>query len=242
MKDIINKIKKLLAMSEENGASENESMMASEKALELLKQHNLSLSDIKDEDQEPIEKESQVVDQNVWQRWIRHQTAQLYFCQFYTTTKMNKETYKKETIAHFVGRESNRIVATEMCNYFVRTVKRLTEQEFKNVKLPSLQKRRAKHAFTLGCANRLCKRLKEKYLSIVPEYQPIANPDGLPMLYKSEQKALTDWLAKQGIKLTNSRSTTSVRDRMAYANGQSKGNGIGIDTQVNGKTKARLLT
>ena len=38
MKDIINKIKKLLAMSEQNGASENESMMASEKALELLKQ------------------------------------------------------------------------------------------------------------------------------------------------------------------------------------------------------------
>ena len=61
MKDIINKIKKLLAMSEKNGASENESMMASEKALELLKQHNLSLSDIKDEDQEPIEKETQVV-------------------------------------------------------------------------------------------------------------------------------------------------------------------------------------
>ena len=68
MKDIINKIKKLLAMSEENGASENESMMASEKALDLLKQHNLSLSDIKDEDQEPIGEETEVVDQNVWQR------------------------------------------------------------------------------------------------------------------------------------------------------------------------------
>ena len=53
--------------------------MASEKALELLKQHNLSLSDIKDEDQEPIEKETQVVDQNVWQRWIRHKTAELIF-------------------------------------------------------------------------------------------------------------------------------------------------------------------
>ena len=112
-------------MSEENGASENESMMASEKALELLKQHNLSLSDIKDEEQEPIGKETEVVDQNVWQRWIRHQTAQLYFCKYYTSTKMNKETYKKETIAHFVGRESNRIVATEMCNYFIRTIKRV---------------------------------------------------------------------------------------------------------------------
>ena len=76
MKDIINKIKKLLAMSEENGASENESMMASEKALELLKQHNLSLSDIKEEDQEPIEEETQVVDQNVWKRWIRHKTEE----------------------------------------------------------------------------------------------------------------------------------------------------------------------
>ena len=83
---------------------------------------------------------------------------------------------------------------------------------------------------------------KDIFLSIVPEYQPIANPDGLPMLYKSEQKALTDWLAKQGIKLTNSKSRMSIRDRMAFANGQSKGNGIGIDTQVNDKTKARLLT
>jgi hypothetical protein len=242
MKDIINKIKKLLAMSEENGASENESMMASEKALELLKQHNLSLSDIKDEDQEPIEKETQVVDQNVWQRWIRHKTAELYFCKFYTTTEYNSETYKKETIAHFVGRESNRIVATEMCNYFIRTVKRLAEQEFKKVNLSPLAKRRAKHAFTLGCANRLSKRLKEKYLSIVPEYQPISNPDGLPMLYKSEQKALTDWLKTQGVVLTSTKSRMSIRDRMAFANGQSKGNGIGIDTQVNGKTKARLLT
>ena len=115
-------------------------------------------------------------------------------------------------------------------------------QEFKKVKLSPLAKRRAKSAFTLGCANRLSKRLKEKYLSIVPEYQPIANPDGLPMLYKSEQKALTDWLAKQGVTLTNSKSRMSIRDRMAYANGQSKGNGIGIDTQVNDKTKARLLT
>ena len=229
-------------MSEENGASENESMMASEKALELLKQHNLSLSDIKDEDQEPIGKETEVVDQNVWQRWVRHQTAQLYFCQFYTTRKYNSETYKKETIAHFVGRESNRIVATEMCNYFIKTIKRMADQEFKKVKLPPLQKRRAKHAFTMGCANKLSKRLKEKYLSIVPAYQPISNPDGLPMLYKSEQKALTDWLKTQGVVLTNSRSRMSIRDRMAYANGQSKGNGIGIDTQVNGKTKARLLT
>ena len=33
----------------------------------------------------------------------------------------------------------------------------------------------------------------------------------------------------------------SIRDRVAYSRGQAKGNGIGINTQVNARTKSRML-
>jgi hypothetical protein len=46
--EVIKKIQKLLAMSQANGASENEAMMAASKVQQLLQEHNLSLGEIKD--------------------------------------------------------------------------------------------------------------------------------------------------------------------------------------------------
>ena len=45
--DIIKKIQKLLAVSKDKGASENEAMMAADMAQKLLQAHNLSLGEIK---------------------------------------------------------------------------------------------------------------------------------------------------------------------------------------------------
>ncbi|MGY8976296.1 MAG: DUF2786 domain-containing protein, partial [Alphaproteobacteria bacterium] len=53
---ILNRIQKLLKMSTENGASENEAMLAADKAQKLLQEHNLSIADIKDDSQaEPMD-------------------------------------------------------------------------------------------------------------------------------------------------------------------------------------------
>ena len=48
---VLNRIQKLLKMSTENGASENEAMQAADKAQKLLQEHNLSIADIKDDSQ-----------------------------------------------------------------------------------------------------------------------------------------------------------------------------------------------
>jgi len=84
--------------------------------------------------------------------------------------------------------------------------------------------------------------LNDRYNEIAPEYIPQDNPDGLPILYKNEQMAITKWLAQKGIKLTSTKSSMSIRDRVAYGRGQAKGNGIGINTQVNDRTKSRMLS
>ena len=238
---ILNRIQKLLKMSTENGASENEAMLAADKAQKLLQEHNLSIADIKDDSQaEPMDSEDVEVDRDLWKGYIRNATAKLYFCKTYTTMKLDTH-YKKVKVITFVGRKSNRMVATEMCKYFINTVNRLADEEFREVPGSRASINKMAHAFKQGAASKLSSRLKERYEEIAPEYIPQGNPDGLPVLYKNEQMAITKWLEQKGIRLRSAKSSMSIRDRVAYSRGSEKGDGIGINTQINARTKSRML-
>ena len=130
--NIISKIQKLLNVSKENGASENEAMVAAERAQRLLSEHKLSLKDVEHKE-ETIQFFEEVVPQNhKWKDAVYHATAKLYFCKTYQSTKFD-ENYKKVKVIKFAGRESNKIVALEMTKYFIDTCERLAEQEFKSV-------------------------------------------------------------------------------------------------------------
>ena len=229
-------------MSIENGASENEAMFAADKAQKLLQEHNLSISDLKDEDQvEPMDSEDVEVDRDLWKGYIRNSTAKLYFCKTYTTMKLDRH-YRRIKVITFVGRKSNRLVATEMCKYFINTIERLTAEEFKAVPGSRASINKMSHAFKQGAASRLSRRLEDKYIEIVPAYIPQGNPDGLPVLYRNEQMAITKWLEQKGIRLRSAKSRMSIRDRVAYSRGSEKANGIGLNTQVNDRTKSRMLS
>jgi hypothetical protein len=238
---VLKRIQKLLKMSTENGASENEAMLAADKAQKLLQEHNLSIADIKDDSQvEPMESEDVEVDRDLWKGYIRNATAKLYFCSTYSTMKLDTH-YKRVKVITFVGRKSNRMVATEMCKYFINTVERLADEEFREVPGSRAAINKMAHAFKQGAASKLSSRLKKRYEEIAPEYIPQGNPDGLPVLYKNEQMAITKWLEDQGIRLRSAKSSMSIRDRVAYSRGSEKGNGIGINTQINARTKSRML-
>ena len=238
---ILNRIQKLLKMSTENGASENEAMLAADKAQKLLQEHNLSIADIKDDSQaEPMESEDVEVDRDLWKGYIRNATAKLYFCSTYSTMKLDTH-YKRVKVITFVGRKSNRMVATEMCKYFINTVNRLADEEFREVPGSRAAINKMAHAFKQGAASKLSSRLNDRYNEIAPEYIPQGNPDGLPVLYKNEQMAITKWLEQKGIRLRSAKSSMSIRDRVAYSRGSEKGNGIGINTQINARTKSRML-
>ena len=238
---VLKRIQKLLKMSTENGASENEAMLAADKAQKLLQEHNLSIADIKDDSQaEPMDSEDVEVDRDLWKGYIRNATAKLYFCKTYTTMKLDTH-YKRVKVITFVGRKSNRMVATEMCKYFINTVNRLADEEFREVPGSRASINKMAHAFKQGAASKLSSRLRKRYDEIAPEYIPQGNPDGLPVLYKNEQMAITKWLEQKGIRLRSAKTSMSIRDRVAYSRGSEKGNGIGINTQINARTKSRML-
>ena len=216
-------------------------MLAADKAQKLLQEHNLSISDLKDDDQvEPMDSEDIEVERDLWKGYIRGATAKLYFCKTYTTMKLDKH-YRRVKVITFVGRKSNRMVATEMCKYFINTVDRLAAEEFREVPGSRASINKMSHAFKQGCASRLQRRLLDRYNEIAPEYIPQGNPDGLPVLYKNEQMAITKWLEQKGIRLVSRKQSMSIRDRVAYSRGSEKANGIGLNTQVNARTKSRML-
>ena len=57
----------------------------------------------------------------------------------------------------------------------------------------------------------------------------------------SEQKAISEWLKTQGVRIVSKKSSMNIRDRAAYHNGKAKANGVGLDTQVNSATRSRML-
>ena len=163
---VLKRIQKLLQMSTENGASENEAMLAADKAQKLLQEHNLSIADIKDDSQvEPMESEDVEVDRDLWKGYIRNATAKLYFCSTYFTTKLDTH-YKRVKVVTFVGRKSNLMVATEMCKYFINTVERLADEEFREVPGSRAAINKMAHAFKQGAASKLSSRLKKRYEEI----------------------------------------------------------------------------
>lgn len=243
-KSILERIQKLLRMSEENGASYNEAMMAAQKAQELLQEHNLSLSDVDKDDGvvEPIGSEDFELDRDKWKAWITAATARLYFCTTYTNKKLNKETYQWSRVRTFVGRESNRKIAKSMCDYFINAVVRMAEDHVRKIPGSKSEINRIKFNFMQGCAMELSNRIEEKYKALNKEdgYKGIQNPNNLPKLFRDEDENNRNWLAKQGVKLRSTSSNIRVKDRLAFANGKESGKNIGIDTQVNAN-KGRYL-
>lgn len=89
MTKVINKIKKLLAMTEENGASENEAMVAALKAQKLMAEYNLTIADIeiKDESHAIVEESFDAGKGDKWKYQLANIIARNFCCTTYVIDK-----------------------------------------------------------------------------------------------------------------------------------------------------------
>lgn len=96
---IIEKIKKLLAMTEENGASENEAMVAALKAQKLMAEYNITVADIddKDDSDEIVQNAIDIDTRNKWKYRLANIIATNFCCKTfcYGTKKIVFYGYKK---------------------------------------------------------------------------------------------------------------------------------------------------
>ena len=223
---IIEKIRKLRALTEGRGATEEEARAAQQRMFALLARYNLELSQIPDDEPSrpdtTIESETADRPSKVWKQYLYTAIANLNFTQCFTL----------RAHIYVIGTRANRIATMEMASYLVETVERLANEAAAEV--PGDERRRFRHSFAEGCAARIYERLEALQMEAAAGRMKAADPDSLlPALYHTNQARVDDFITSHFVRLSH---------RTHHASGGYGGDQVGLHRQVGLNARRRLLS
>lgn len=233
---VVDKIRKLLAMAE-NSPNEAEAALFAEKAAELLAAHNLSMTDIRDEEKGEIsEHHWKVMYLDPWRRRLIRASAQLYFCDTLLQKWWDKESHQLRPGIVIVGRPHNVFISKEMSNYLISTTLRLAGEYAKKHVNERYTERKTRLAFERGCGEKLAWRLgelrKAKSSGMVIK-TPSGNPGNLPALYTQEAELTKSYIDALGLK--NAKIRGSDLSTIHSGAGMKAANAISLEPQLTTK-------
>jgi len=228
---VLERIKKMLALANDPGATEGERETALRMAYNLLAKHNLSMGDIpKDGVQEPREQDEVTISADKWARHVASAVGKLFFCKyfFYRTASAGRDRHC------FVGRASNVATATYMAEYLIKAIKREASKRYTSPTSPNGR------SFCVGTTGVIWKRVDEMMKSGTDE-TTAAESGALVVIRTQEQRANDAWLEAQGTSLVSAkeRADNALRAN-AYHDGRAYGKTVSLNTQVGGANYKRL--
>lgn len=242
---MIDKIKKLLALA--SSANEHEAALAAEKAQALLAEHNLTMSDVGDDESGTEIMLDSILesDSRPWRRSLAAATAKLYFCSYFFTFKkkytLSRQCgYIRYDVHSFVGAAHNVEVAKMMFKYLIDTIERLAIDGSKSY--PMKERGAYQTSFRGACAGRVSHRLFEKWQAVTKKQGPQAS-GGLPALYDQTDALLKAFMDQMfGDSLKTKKSDTKCTHAGGITDGIKAGNNVGLDGQIGGATSRHLLS
>lgn len=255
MKDIIDRIKKLLALS--NSPNEHEAAQAASKAQELLMEHNIDLDSIREtRTQAEIAIDTEALEMTLkrvfWKGQLANAIAKNNFCKFWWNKGEMQLTGKSHNIA----------IAKSIYQYLIKTIDRLARNGTKAEKLKykiyteqladmpyatiyaEPNWRTWKSSFIAGCAQRLTERLNEQSELMNTEGIPGTTVTGLACRQARQREfdAIALAMRQQGIFLSRNRTTSSTKiTRDGYAAGRKAGNDISLNRQMSNGQGGKYL-
>lgn len=233
---ILNRVKKMLNLANDAGATEGERDNALRMAYATLQKHNIDMATVEGhtiaKNGATTEKREKVQAEYVAHHWARVASmavAELFFCTYYYSRyqRSGKVTHS------FVGRTANAVTAAEMSAYVCL----------------SIQKEGARHAKHLGggaqrdfCKGAVTKIVRRCYdMRREAEKAPATPAAGsmalvLKSFYESEATANKQFLVKQLNVIVKEKSASDRRpkDYDAYRAGTEFGSKMNLDRQVKG--------
>lgn len=226
---IVDRIKKMLALANDAGATEAERETALRMAYNTMAKHNLSLEDLPADQQTEVREEHNVViSADKWARSLSGAVARLFFTKYFY---MRTNTSGKDK-HYFIGRQSNAITARYMSEYLIKSIKREASSRYMSPTSPNGR------SFCVGAINSILFRI-DKMLESDTESTP-GTALALVSIRKSETIANDLWAEKAGHELTtkNGRSDNSLRAG-AFYDGRTYGKTVSLNQQISG-TKGGL--
>lgn len=231
---VLSRVRKMLALANNEAASEGERDNALRMAHAALAKYNLTIGDAEVEGEPRIEDKAQI-SPHPWARYLIAAIAELYFCKtlFYRYRD-------KRQVHHFIGRQSNVATAIEMCKFIVASINKEARRKAKeNPYTPGYER-----SFCKGAATSVFYRCKE--IQSTAEQQPQTPTTGtalvLASLYRTELEKNALVIAEKHGTLKQMKSKSRAADHGAYNSGKQYGATLNLNRQVSGSRTSTQLT
>lgn len=225
---VLERIKKMLALGNDAGATEGERDTALRMAYNLLAKHNLSVSDLpSDAVNEARERQDVVISSDRWARSVAQAVGKLFFCRYFymTTGTSGKDRHC------FVGKQSNVITATYMAEYLIKSIKRESSKRYKSPTSPEGR------SFCVGTTDSIRKRVEEM-LKVDAEGTP-GSALALRNVHENEFDANSAWMQAAGLEVVTKKARTDNSLRYgAFSSGREFGKTVSLNQQVGGAAPA----
>ena len=229
MDKVLDRVKKMVTLGTNEGATEAERETALRMAYKILAKHNLSMSDLPgDSKGEDRIKDSVTISADKWARNVAQSVGQLFFCKYFflRTGTAGKDTHI------FIGLQSNTVTAMHMTDYVIKSIKREASKRFKSPTSPEGR------SFCVGTMATIHKRVVE-ILEDKTEAEP-GTALAIVGLHKTEQEANLKFLEDEGTNLVKAKARRDTSLRIdAYFDGEKFGNEVQLNKQV-GQTQHNL--
>ena len=231
MEKILDKVKKLLALANNEAAAEGERDNALRMAYGLLAKHNLAMADLNEHNAiEGREEQRNETFAMPWCKDVCHQMGKLFFCNYFSGRKINatKGTH------HFVGKQSNAITASLMAEFIINSILKECRVRFGQNLAP------ASRSFSLGASVKIRERVNAMIKDLTTTGLSTENAVVIHNLYRTEADANKLFLESQGVKLKPVKQRATSIQSTHFNAGKEYGNGISLNGQIVNKNTLRI--
>lgn len=207
---IIEKIQKLLALSESPNQNEAEAAMA--KAQELMVKHNIEMSSVQDHDSEYINETTETFQrEGVETKYVNSILTEFFFVKIIKSNRIGFKYF------NFVGEKNNVKTALHMRQYLTNTFKHLWNEYKQETGAPT----KAKQSFYYGLWQGFSAKMQEQRVSAQEKYEMVLVED--PKVEEKVQELFKN-LRKGGSRSVN------AGDSAARSAGYSQGRNLNVNS------------
>lgn len=225
---ILERVRKMLALANDEAATEGERDNALRMAHNLMAKYQLDMMDVDQHARDKEDPRSHFQEEGwnlTWCNQIRMHIARLFGCKYFMGRKINAT----RSTHHFVGRASSATTAMLMSDWIIRDALRKADK-FAGHRLTA-----AGRAFGVGCAAVLRARVDELLKASTEELKATTGRD-LMVVNEDEQEANDNYIEDVlGIKLQTRSLRRSRLDTDGYAAGAEHGRSVNLNTQLGNK-------
>lgn len=238
---VLEKVKKLLALGENAGATEGERDNAMRMAHRLIAKHNLEMAEVRAAGGKVAEDRgvlSAVYFGRPWARMISHAIADLFFCNYvYVAAEKGKDTKH-----FFIGLESNATTAVELSKFLVESVMKEGKRKQRGIDAGNAYFR----SFATGAAATIRRRVDEMIRTSSKEdvIEDNQKQPGtalvLASLYQTEKQANQAVIEQTWKKVRTGRGGKQDFDYLGSRDGVEYGSKVSLSRQLGGKSVAQV--